>query len=117
MSTRVQQKRRLPRLLPVTDLEKRIKLAEAMGWTRSHTNWWNPPGRITSDGVSRPLPDPFTDANDDHAVLQWFKVMLSQQMDGNVRNKYAVTFLNALAVNKMDHKIGDNARAALKVIG
>jgi len=60
----------------MTNETERIKLAEAMGWGRvplkvfSGENsrvWESPEGVQAADS----LPDPFTDANDDYAVLEW----------------------------------------------
>ena len=50
--------------------------------------------------------DPFTDANDDYAVLEW------------IRQQHFVTYFTAYLENEytQDYKIGDYARAALKVI-
>ena len=96
----------------------RIKLAEAMGWRRINNEdpyWWPPKelipkGALAYDYVGfDQLPDPFTDANDDYAVLEWY------------RKKYGTPSLEAdnlemylpLAFN---YQIGDYARAALMVI-
>lgn len=56
----------------------RIRLCEAMGWKRQEHDFggptWIPPG----EGWERPeifatdkLPDPFTDANDCEALIEW----------------------------------------------
>ena len=59
-----------------TDMNDRIKLAEAMGWIpaahpqdRKYQCWIDPNhnGRKVSD---QQLPDPFTDANDCHALIK-----------------------------------------------
>jgi len=71
--------------------EKRIKLAEAMGITL-HNRW-----------------DPFTDANDDYAVLEW----LREKNDSP--HEYLISQLDyGTRRYKWDYKIGDYARAALK---
>ena len=92
----------------MTDQEKRIKLALAMGWVNEGGGgrvWWHP-----TDSRSRcfpnHLPDPLTDANDDYAVLEWMLVGTPDSSHGRI-------YLG----NKWDYKIGDYARAALKVIG
>ena len=73
------------------DLKLRIELAEAMGWAKGGVDTANVLGRpisvqrwIDSDGKDRApysLPDPFTDANDDYAVLQWAKKQGAQFWD------------------------------------
>ena len=90
----------------------RIKLAEAMGWTMDAPSKESiyPWQHVNYTSRVR-CPDPFTDANDDYAVLEWLRdkdnkpwqYMLSQLDYGNHRYKW-------------DYKIGDYARAALKVI-
>lgn len=66
----------------------RIKLAHALG-----------------DGVNVALFDPFTDANDDYAVLEWLQ---DGRLDG-VRH-------GVLGAEMFCYQIGDYARAALKVL-
>jgi len=58
----------------------------------------------TEDG--KPF-DPFTDANDDYAVLEWMR---------NHRGKYCGVIYNVMDGKSVDYKIGDYARAALEVI-
>ena len=55
--------------------------------------------------------DPFTDANDDYAVLEWIRAQ------GIMGSKIA-TELSKAGCGKwsIDYQIGDYARAALKVI-
>jgi len=50
--------------------------------------------------------DPFNDANDDYAVMEW------------IRKQHFVTYLTAYLEHEytQDYQIGDYARAALKVI-
>ena len=98
-------------------MSDRIKLAEAMGWE------WKPypedtMGELTSPrgqvvyctGAQRKyhIPDPFTDANDDYAVLEW------------IREQHFVSFaeyyLCMVSEERTDYQIGDYARAALKVM-
>jgi len=101
-------------------MKDRIKLAEAMGWTLQgiiHTGfagkqitrkqWVNPLG-ATYSGIR--LPDPFTDANDDYAVLEWIR---SQ----NFRAYFYHYLECAGQADSIEYQIGDYARAALKVIG
>jgi len=92
--------------------EDRIKLAKAMGWTRikyptakipwRKNDMWQPP-HMRSVRYKNP-PDPFTDANDDYAVLEWMR-NCSEIKDTAVNWKSQFTY-----------QIGDYARAALKVI-
>jgi len=98
-------------------MSDRIKLAEAMGWRwretldgpkRVEMNYWQEPS-----GAIHSSFDPFTDANDDYAVLEWMR-------DGGPDR--TVPFFAAMKVHKdapalfaFDYKIGDYARAALKV--
>jgi hypothetical protein len=90
-------------------MDDRIKLAEAMGWEKyhqpdfggGHYAWRNE--RLRRKDAS--LPDPYTDANDDYAVLEWMR----ENHGGN----FWVHFENTLSCN---YQIGDYARAALKVI-
>ena len=95
-------------------MSDRIKLAEAMGWE------WKPypedtMGELTSPrgqvvyctGAQRKyhIPDPFTDANDDYAVLEW--------MRRQGRSGWKV-YMEDLPM--FNYQIGDYARAALKVL-
>ena len=90
----------------------RIKLAEAMGWTDFIEEFGLilPPGardaRPITQGHQLP-PDPFTDANDDYAVLKWIHAQ-----------HFKVYMYSALGpdAHPLDYKIGDYARAALKVL-
>ena len=105
-----------------------IKLAEDMGWTPldlNLTGWWMPPGVKLDDHIfhinrvaEADLPDPFTDANDDYAVLEWMRKQSSDYM--NIDGKHYghwlqfKTLLNS--VDAVEYQIGDYARAVLKVI-
>lgn len=87
--------------------EDRIKLAEAMGWRQTLAGWVAPDGSHKRASIDRPYPppDPFTDANDDYAVLEWMrKGGPNEAMD------------HLLFWHAQDYKIGNYARAALKVI-
>ena len=112
--------------------QDRVMLAEAMGWEfhegtidnrywclsspdagypdKYHSKWKKPPGQdwqCELCGCGDDVPDPFTDANDDYAVLEWMRE--------------DATFAQYDAFRRMlpfqsDYKRGDYARAALKVI-
>ena len=89
----------------MNDQERRIKLAEAMGWTIRDNGW-----AVAPNGKLWPLadiPDPFTDANDDYAVLEWMRCR---------GRKYWTPFMHDTETEQWAYKIGDYARAALKVI-
>ena len=89
-------------------MNDRIKLAEAMGWTHETgggRDWYHPTDK-RSRCFAIHLPDPFTDANDDYAVLEHFRA--TGQKDEIHR---AMTLSWAV-----DYKIGDYAKAALKVM-
>ena len=57
--------------------QKRIAIAEAMGWTRAENGIavWNRPGTKTSDGMTQfavhELPDPLNSDADAMAVVEW----------------------------------------------
>ena len=80
-------------------MSERIKLAEAMGIDHK---------RFVAHG-KRMAFDPFTDANDDYAVLEW---MRSHEMAGKFKE---ALFCNG-QIYGFNYKIGNNARAALKVL-
>ena len=101
-------------------IEERIRLAEAMGWTRIRMKhvamdgqsypFACPPADQYSDGKVDPtyrqqIPDPFTDANDDYAVLEWMRERGIEAWQIVEECEYCIHY-----------KIGDYARAALKVI-
>ncbi len=48
--------------------QDRIRLAEAMGWENPHKWRWQKPD---ADDYRNEPPDPFTDANDCEALIQW----------------------------------------------
>jgi len=75
-------------------MNDRIRLAEAMGWKFPH-------------GPTKHCPDPFTDANDDYAVLEWGVDTFGQAF---------VVVVNALVIDPAEYTLDDYARAALKVI-
>ena len=95
-------------------MSDRIKLAEAMGWTlAAHPRdkkfqCWIDPLHGNGTRAEHELPDPFTDANDDYAVLEW------------IREQHFVSFaeyyLCMVSEERTDYQIGDYARAALKAL-
>ena len=103
--------------------QDRIKLAEAMGWHQFNDHWQPPSispeecqrlhdGRYHINWAAYGLPDPFTDANDDYAVLEWMRSLgLNDSSVVKMDDAY-----NALPEKGL-YKVGDYARAALKVIG
>ena len=104
--------------------QDRIRLlAEAMGWKPAlggdaeiiggfaiafKDTWVDPTGIYYTEK----LPNPFTDANADYAVLEWIRTQgiivskIASQLDKPGCGKWSI-----------DYQIGDYARAALKVIG
>jgi len=85
----------------------RIKLAEAMGLDLT-LEWQDAAGHWHES--ERDF-DPFTDANDDYAVLEWMREQPKEQFS---------QFALRCNIHWMDdwtlYKIGDYARAALKVL-
>ena len=61
-----------------------------------------------------PIFDPFTDANDDYAVLEWMREQAWPAMLLSTQHADRLTY--ALSREIGGYKIGDYARAALKVI-
>ena len=96
----------------MNDQQRRIKLAEAMG-AKCVDGIWHWKGSTWNELLF----DPFTDANDDYAVLEWMRSQ-PKEMKWEYMDHY---FAGRLARNELDHtlpvyQIGDYARAALKVI-
>ena len=91
--------------------EQRIKLAKAMGKMPVNTKTGEPiPYDIIPEALEMVLhliPNPFTDANDDYAVLEW---MLTQSFWFSDR----LTYYMSQEVG--NYAIGNFARAALKMI-
>ena len=59
-----------------TETDQRIMLAVAMGWEEldhTHDRWFNDDGPQEECRDTKHLPNPFTDANNDFAVLQWMR--------------------------------------------
>lgn len=117
-------------------MEDRIKLAVAMGWERADDEFgpdtWiqgvkgrviaNAPG--TCRDMRDELPNPFTDANDDYAVLEWMRTQDRKMFrkfywalrDAAKNRDYANPGARRFTMAATQYKIGDYARAALKVI-
>ena len=99
--------------------EKRIKLAEAMGYvtTRQSKEWhgkvWE--GLTPEGDHSWRLPNPWSDANDDYAVLEWMRSLRGLGIGDN-RWGWWGKFSDTLTLRCRDYQIGDYANAALKVI-
>lgn len=106
-------------MTPTNEISDRIRLAEAMGWTYLRMKYVEmdgqsycfgcPPADQYSDGKLDPkyrqqIPDPFTDANDDYAVLEW------------MREKYEIRELNEVFELSIlaSYQVGDFARFALQ---
>lgn len=108
-------------------MDDRIILAEAMGWELMtiHNNafykwtWYKPDGSATGvamsskDGGMSVLPDPFTDANDDYDVLEWFRGWAKTAFRFKV---FAEELYQLNGASIIGYKIGNNARAALEVL-
>ncbi len=82
-------------------------------------------GWLSPSGTVRALPDPFTDANDDYAVLEWMRAVTEIPADNFTPEDWQrwLEFQAALSSDtnsksglKGDYQIGDYARAALKVL-
>jgi hypothetical protein len=103
--------------------EDRIRLSEAMGWTYlglvaldgdgSPRLWKHPSDDLRQNRLQDDLPDPFTDANDDYAVLEFMRALVKADYDNNC--ELWENFHPELP-HITDYQIGDYARAALKVI-
>lgn len=104
--------------------QDRIKLAEAMGIEMPECGSCFGSGRVTvsptfgsemccqCEGSGKDWPDPFTDANDDYAVLEWMRGLRG-------RGRW-ILFKNALAeigaAYSCNYKTGYFAHAALKAL-
>ena len=100
-------------------MNDRIKLAEAMGYYLqafpvTHTDGsegmsdfkvWHAPNHRRLEPTEE-LPDPFTDANDDYAVLEWI----------TDRPPLWAKFKRLYWPHAWAYQIGDYARAALTVL-
>ncbi|MEO1035244.1 MAG: hypothetical protein AAFX44_06750 [Pseudomonadota bacterium] len=94
--------------------EARIRLAQWMGWKWEEREygitgqptvvWINPAGKT----VMQP-PDPFTDANDDYAVLTHFRSIPHCKLKASF-------FWELSDWNAAGYEVGDYARASLAVL-
>jgi len=108
-----------------------IKLAKAMGFYlqtfpveftdgskgMSDFKVWHSPSHQMLEPAGE-LPTPFTDANDDYAVLEWMREK-TPSIGEHIKwasDDEGWIFFNALHLHKVDYQIGDYARAALKVL-
>lgn len=100
----------------------RIKLAEAMGWTVApitledcgapFTVYKGAVDKSEYDDVEWTVGwDPFTDANDDYAVLEWMRGVGDKYADYGLFQRWQRDVPYWL-----DYQIGDYARAAIKVL-
>ena len=104
--------------------QARTKLAEAMN-VCLHCNGWNEWCKCVDCGIreedARDF-DPFTDANDDYAVLEWMYEKYGGKeivVENGVPRDYEMifeSFCDALPLHSKDYGKGDYARAALKAI-
>lgn len=97
----------------------RIKLAEAMGWRLGGFDvsvWIRPDGSSASYALIEKCFDPFTDANDDYAVLEWARENVSndrwtlgqwKKFRRGIHNQFRKPWM---------YEVGDYARAALSVL-
>ena len=102
-------------------LNDRIKLAEAMGWTHIHMKYVAMdetsypfgcvPGNVNDKHLKEQIPDPCTNANDDYAVLEW--AIKNLDPDAYLA---ALTEIVGSYAYLHEYRIGYFARAALKVI-
>ena len=101
--------------------QDRIKLAEWMGWElveHCGTERWIAPGSLGFTGyLNEPAFDPFTDANDDYAVLEFIRTSENEPQFTNFRDALRA-MTDELGAHRYvwSYRIGDIARAALKVI-
>ena len=111
-------------------MDDQIVLAEAMGWSRkivrggyvdgekqpAMSGWLKPDGSFAPKFIDgrEPIPDPFTDANDDYAVLEWMRHWRRGGLLVDFRNK--LDGCGSSGGASIEYRIGDYARAALEVI-
>ena len=101
-------------------MNDRIKLAEAMGWEPNIGRvYWRDPNDHNRFCKPSALPDPFTDANDDYAVLEWARKEW-QGKDGHHGHWHQFAQAQWHRWDEYDvivpYQIGDYARAALTVL-
>ena len=105
--------------------EARIKLAEAMGWTCHEIDMpkgfvWMPPDfgdhySIRDSVIAPCLPDPFTYADDDFAVLEWMRKRCGEVETPEWR-AFKDTMLEWGTSHLWNYQTGNIARAACKVL-
>jgi len=102
--------------------EDRIRLCKAMGWGGFYVgditgkDFGIPPNERGLSG--KVVPDPFTNADDDYAVLVWLRI------DSDIDSEaYAIAMLTLIEEQGGDprnsfpmYRVGNYARAALKVL-
>ena len=114
--------------------EARIKLAEARGYVRvkSTANHWYFPKGSAAEGSTIGLvglPDPFTNANDDYAVLEWMRpknFRESKPIMGPEHERWRDFIFELRLIQLKENRessaiqegymLGDNARAACSVL-
>ena len=108
----------------------RIRLAEAMGWRFDHEGppptdfgvprayyWISPEGerKLTHRSTGFPqggaelFGNPFTDANDDYAVLEWLRGVMPDDAEYGLFQRVARHLPTLL-----DYQVGDVARATVR---
>ena len=95
-----------------TDKDK-IRLAEAVGW-KLVDGVWHGKGSTWASLMF----DPFTDANDDYAVLEWVRNQVPTNNNGIkwASHDLGWCFYKHLKDNPAEYELGDYARAALKIL-
>lgn len=121
------------RLGRLGSMEDRILLAEARGWTPQTNEPNGEPVWLSPDGEDPcylfELPDPFTDANEDYAMLEWMRpddAQNSKPIMGPEHERwrdfiFELRLLQLKRGKESDaiyeaYELGDNARAAVIVI-
>lgn len=103
----------------MTDQQACIKLAEAMGWNVL-PNGLCVKGPDNNKQIRKDPPNPFTDANDDYAVLEWVREQAEDNPAMWEAFRDAISDMTShekgFAPYTWRYQIGDYARAALKVI-
>lgn len=113
-------------------MNDRIKLAEAMGWKLIEEadadyyqwTWFKPDGSSSGvamsskDGGLSVLPDPFTDANDDYAVLEHVRNSIDEPRFTDFRDALRDMISDEGGARQYSwrYQTGDWSRAYLKVI-
>ena len=98
-------------------MNDRIQLAEVLGKFNFEWNRDRCPEDWDDEQVQKLCRfDPFTDANDDYAVLEWVRGDDTQLGCTNRWEMMMDAIAQAGQEYSIDYKIGDYARAALKVL-